>query len=120
MQSGGGLMWVKLDDKMPDDPHIDRLSDGAFRLYISALCHAASQQTDGYVDADKATRLTPKHKAAHVAELVASGLWTEMPEGYVIRNYLKYNPSRKQREERRQRDAARLTAWREEHGRGPF
>ena len=32
-------MWVKLNDQAPNDPDIDALSDGAFRLWITAICY---------------------------------------------------------------------------------
>ena len=42
-------MWVKLNDQAPNDPDIDALSDGAFRLWVTAICYCQAQLTDGYV-----------------------------------------------------------------------
>lgn len=106
-------MWVKIDDRMPDDPAVDGLSDGAFRLYVAGMCWAARQLTDGYVSADRVPRLTPRHKPAYVAELVGAGLWLDdLPGGYTIRSYVKYNGTRAEWEAKQQAWREKKASWR--------
>ena len=109
-------MWAKLDDSMPDDPDVDRLSHGAFRLYVSGICHCAKHLTDGLIDQDRVARLIPAYRPAFAAELVAAGLWTPVPDGgYLVRSYLKYNPARDWWQEERRKAAERKAKWRAEH-----
>lgn len=111
-------MWVKINDQMPNDPEIDELSDGAFRLYISALCYAQAELTDGYVPANRLRRLTPNYKLSHLKELTAPSDNPEGPillpidDGYAIRNFSKYNKTRAYWERKRREDAQRLADWR--------
>lgn len=105
-------MWVRLDDKMPDDPDIDVLSDGAFRLYVASMCFCAKYLTDGYVAADRVTRLLPRFRPSYVAELVTHGLWLDdLPGGYTLRSYVKYNGSRADWERRKAEAQARKDKW---------
>jgi len=103
-------MWVKMHDGMPEDPDVDALTDAAFRLYVSGICYAAREQTDGYIPTGKVPRLTPRHKTSAVRELVQAGLWndTVVEGGYLIRNFEKYQKTR----DYWQAEAARVQAYR--------
>lgn len=111
-------MWVKIDDQMPNDPEIDELSDGAFRLYISALCYSQAELTDGYVPDSRMRRLTPNYRPSHLKELTAPSDNPEGPimlpvdDGYSIRNFAKYNKTRAYWLRKRKDDAKRLAEWR--------
>ena len=88
-------MWVKIDDGFADHPKVVGLSDKAFRRHITAMCYAARHLTDGHIPppiagSDKATR-----------ELVAAGIWDTNGTGYSIHDYLAYQPTRDEVEERR-------------------
>lgn len=88
-------MWVRIETRMPDDPAVDGLSDGAFRLYVAALCHCQEHLTDGYVSADRVGRLMPRFKPSYVDELVSRGLWADdLPGGYTVRNFTAYQRDR--------------------------
>lgn len=109
-------MWVKLDDQAPNDPDIDDLSDGAFRLWISGICYCQAEMTDGFVSSAKARRLTPHYKASHLRELVGSGIFIEAAEGYLIRNFAKWNKTASYWRTKRETDAKRLAEWRARNG----
>ena len=69
----------------------------------SGAAVAANQQTDGAIPDAALTKLTrfSKPKAARLAgRLVEAGLWEANGTGYVIHDYLDYNPSRKSLEEK--------------------
>lgn len=106
-QAPGGVVamsWVRLDDGLPDNPKLIGLSDRAFRVYIHGLCYCARNQTDGVVPAGATRSLGALPR--HVAELIAAGRWEEHGDDWRIHDYLKYNPSREQDEERKRNRAA--------------
>ncbi len=115
-------MWVKFNDKTPDDPEIDALSDGAFRLWFNAICYCQSELTDGFIPARKLRRLVPKFKPTHLAELTKVNgnprgpIFQTVGDGYLIRNFSKWNKDRDHWETKRENDARRLAQWRANQG----
>lgn len=111
------MTWVNLDDQMPEHPKIISLSDGAFRLHVSAIAYANRFLTDGIVHAETVNRLMPRYRKAYLDELLARMLWLEVipAKTYEIHDYLDWNKSRADVEKRRQvrADAGRKGA----HGR---
>lgn len=76
---------LEIHPGMPDTPAIDALSDGAFRLLISALCYAIRQEAGMVIPAQNLSRIVPRYRAKQVGELVAAGLWQANTAGdYVI------------------------------------
>ncbi len=106
-------MWVKLDDNLPDNPKVDQLSDGAFRLYVSGLCYAQRHLTDGNIQDNRVARLTPRFEWDHVNELVESGLWQIKGSGYLIHDFVEWNNTREHWVQKRKSDAKRKADWRE-------
>jgi hypothetical protein len=109
-------VWVKLHDQAPNDPDIDRLSDGAFRLWISGICYCQAELTDGFIDSGRVRRLTPNYKATHLRELTDSGVFSATADGYVVRNFAKWNKTSDYWRAKRESDAARLADWRARKG----
>lgn len=103
------MTWLRIDDGFTEHPTIDALSAEAFKLHVAALCYCARNLTDGRVPKLAAMRLTATAKARHADELATAGLWTPCPDGWVIRNYLEFNPSKEnvERERRAARDRQR-------------
>lgn len=105
------MSWAKLDDQFAEHPRIIGLSAKAFRLHVSSICLAARKLTDGHVS-QRDTKLL--HAVAgtnkrHTEELVEAGVWeTNGDGGYVIRDYLDYNPPAEQVKERRKAERERL------------
>lgn len=99
------VSWLKLDDSFPEHAKVAELSDKAFRVHVGALCYSARNLTDGHIPAAISKTLT-LGRAKLSTELVTAGLWdTNGGGGYVIHDYLDYNPSREQVETERQRRA---------------
>lgn len=97
------MTWARIDDVFPDHPKVVELSDRAFRVHVAAICYAARHLTDGHIPKAAVPGLAAGRKAA-VTELVRSGLWDKNGNGgFVIHDYLDYNPSREEIEAERER-----------------
>ena len=102
------MPYLKVDDNMMEHPKVERLSDGAFRIWMRSLTYCARLMTDGFV---------PRRTAAswgslkRIGELTASGLWDDESGGYRIHDYLDWNETRERILERRRTDSARKKSW---------
>ena len=103
------VTWVKIDDRFAGNPKVTELSDAAFRLYVTALCWCSQHETDGFVTKKKARMLGRPNR---VQELVVAKLWHETDGGYEVNDYLVYNPSRVELEQRREATRQRVTKHR--------
>ncbi len=105
------MSWVKLDDDFSRHRKIAKLSDREFRYHLSALCWCAKNLTDGRVEAreiDEVSALSPAIARRVVAKLVEHRVWDVHPDGgWVIHDYLDFNPSRVQVLTERAKSAAR-------------
>lgn len=106
------MPWLKVDDKMYTNPKVHPLGSEAFRINMGGLMHSASQLTDGYVNLPALfSLLVPdmRRKPQYYAdELADAGLWIPDGDGgWVINDYLEYNPSREKVLADRAADAAR-------------
>lgn len=115
-------MWVRLESNFFGHPKVEGLDDHAITLYFRALCRAGDQNTDGRV----ATSLVKGKRQTGLADrLVGAGLWhrakglervcarcwealgAQPGDGWVIHDFLKYNPSKAEVEDRRAHDRQR-------------
>lgn len=96
------MAWVRMDDQFADHPKVVGLSDAAFRLHITGICYAARQETDGVIP--RAAAFVNRKRAM---ELVGAGVWHEHTAGYLIHDFLDYNPSAASLREKRAADSAR-------------
>lgn len=96
------MTWTKLGDDFPDRPPIAGLSDGAFRLHVSALIYSNRLLTDGLVTESQVRRLLPRFRRAYLDELLAAGVWAVDDGGYRIVDSLADQPSRAVIEARRE------------------
>lgn len=125
------MSWANLDDAFPKHPKALPLSDAAFRLHVSGICHAAQYELDGVLHAEAVPLLVPRYKRATLEELLRRGTWHDIgqgcgtdycrlgvPESYVIHDYLQWNRSREQieAERERKRKAGRKGAEKRWHG----
>lgn len=99
------MSWLRIDDGFTEHRKIVPLSDAAFRLHVEALCYASRQQTDGFIadvillrwHTDDDTRSLGKIVDE---ELVRRGLWEPVDGGWMVHDFLEYNPSRDERHQR--------------------
>ena len=103
---------AEVDDNFAEHPKVWALSDAAYRLHSSGIFHCARLMTDGFVAADKVSKLVPKYRRKTLDELVSCGMWN--PVGlngqivsYEIHDYLDWNKSREQILENKRKAAQR-------------
>jgi hypothetical protein len=122
--------YLNSDDKYPEHPKVEPLSDGAYRLHSSAMHYAARHLTDGAVPAGKLRRLVPNYKRTQLAELLEARLLHAPGEAcdtkqcrpagddeYVLHDFLEWNKPREWWLDKRAKDAARQAEWRAEQER---
>lgn len=109
------MPWARFDDRFPSNRKIRLLSDGAFRLYVSAICWSAENLTDGVVKTNE-LRLVADVKSARTRakELVEAGLFEVLEGvGWKIHDYHEYNPTAEQVRADRAAKTARQQRWRD-------
>lgn len=114
------MTWVRLDDGFCEHEKIVGLSDRAFRLHVSALCHCGRLLTDGRVTSSHlrvlAGLLSMRNIHKVVDELIAARLWATNDDGsHRINDYLDYNPSSVRVKEERDRKARNQQSYRDRY-----
>jgi hypothetical protein len=110
------MTWANIDDGFPRHPKIFPLSDPAFRLHVSGICHASAYRTDGNVPDDILNTLVPRYRQKTLEELARHGLWLPGPDGWQIHDFLEWNRSRaeieadKERKRKQRSEAGRRGA----------
>lgn len=97
------MTWVKLDDGFYDNLTNRALGPAGRDLFIASLCFCAKANTDGKIPkADVDLVLAQAQtKSTTVTKLIAAGRWLDRGDHYEVDQYLRYNPSRQQTEDRR-------------------
>src|SRR5437016_5465937 len=110
--------WVKIDDQFARHPKVLKIGPLAGWLHVCALTYCSQYLTDGFVPKEAVNALADFSTLAaqfgstaegtigtdFVPELVRHGLWREVDGGYLIHDYLEYNPSREDILKRRRSD----------------
>lgn len=130
------MPWLKLDDAIDGHEKVAPLGPLGFALHIKALLYAARNLTDGFVPAAKARTLVDlsgvkvagddpdgrgslepggaRYGTPDVGELIAvlvdAGLWEIDRErrGYVLHDFLDFNPPAAEVKAEREKAAARM------------
>jgi hypothetical protein len=99
------MAWARIDDLMPEHPKILALSDRCFRAYVTALCWCSRNLTDGYIPNAALASIGADDEAV-LGELWRAKLWKRQGKrGWLIHDYLEYNPSRAEVLAKRQQKA---------------
>jgi hypothetical protein len=103
------MPYVRLDDTISDNRKTVKnwaVDPAVFGLDVRAIAWCGKHLTDGHVPADILDEWFGRHgdamRARLCEQLVISGRWDERPDGdgYQIHDYLDYNPSKAQVEDR--------------------
>lgn len=120
------MTWVKTDDQKPINRKVAALSDAAYRLDDEAMCWASRNLTDGCIGAEDLPNISRRAIPKYVDELVTRRRWHRAtdprcpspycpepgPDGWVIHDYLDYNPTRQEVLRDRHQKAERQARWR--------
>ena len=109
------MPYLNLDDNFAQHEKVDALSNGAFRLHVAGLCHAAKNLTDGFVAKGRVPRLMPDYRSGYLTELTEAAMWLPAPGGFEIHDYLDWNKPKTWWDEKRIKDAERKAKWRASH-----
>jgi hypothetical protein len=114
------MPWVKLDDRFPSHRKIALLSDRAFRLHVSAICWCSENLTDGRIGERELPLVAHiRGLKATAQQLEDAGVWDRTEDGWVIHDFLDYNPSREQILIERKKNAARQEKFRQKRNGKP-
>jgi len=126
------MSWAKFDDQYTDHPKIVYVGPLGLALHVAATCYCARYLTDGFVPSAMMNRLlcfdginvdsNAVTTKLLTDKLVEVGLFELSDGGYMVHDYLKYNPSGAQVKAEREANAARQKEWQANHrdGKGKF
>lgn len=103
------MAWVRIDDQAPRNEKIMAAGPAACWLWVCGIAHAQSQLTDGFISRQALKMIgIPAGVVVKLADkLVAAGLFERAEGGFMVHDYLEYNPSRGQVLAKRAEDADR-------------
>lgn len=107
------MMWLRIDDQFSDHPKLVRAGDLAAWLHVCGLCYCARHLTDGLIPLGQAERMD--YSGERIERLVSAGLWEKTEDGYLVHDYLDYNPSRAEVLASREANARYQATWRNKH-----
>lgn len=120
------MSWVRRDDQASIHRKVAPLDDATYRLWSEAIEWCSRNGTDGVIRADELGEVSKRASPARAAKLVERDLWhtadvlcgserCTMPgsDGWVVHDYLDYNPSRAQVVAEKKAKAERTARWRE-------
>jgi hypothetical protein len=88
------MPWIRFEDNFAEHPKVLSISDAAFRLHVRAIGYCSRHLTDGAVSQAAVRSLSAGRSTRLAAELVKSRMWTVTDDGFLIHDYLEYQPSR--------------------------
>lgn len=100
------MTWAKLDDRFHENRKVKRawrLAPASIGLHVMAITYCSGHETDGHVDIEFVEEKVPKDRERErlVAALLTAGLWERVDGGWQIHDFLTFNPSREQLDEKR-------------------
>jgi len=96
------MSWVKLDDRFTEHPKVLAAGEDAAWMFVAGLAYCnRNPVAAGFIPTNQVPRLTLKKNPMELAgrlvrcgeHLGKEGLWEEVPGGYVVHDYDKYQPT---------------------------
>lgn len=109
------MSYAQIHTQAVRHPKVKHLSPSAFRLWIAGLCYCQEHLTDGVLSPKALACLGFTASPTLRQELVAAGLWDEVPEGgYRVHDYGDWNLTRDVIERKKAQARARLERFRQQ------
>lgn len=103
------MAWVRLDDGFPEHRKTLQVGGDAAWLHVCALAYCNRAETDGLIPHEALHRLSDRRRPLTLAaRLVDVGMWEIHPDGWLIHDYLEYQPSAAKLAEDRDRARERM------------
>jgi hypothetical protein len=125
------VAWVRLDEHFSDHPKIVSAGPLGAWLYVAGLCYCNRLLTNGFIPLSQVDRLAPHRQDQDIRDspmqlaerLCTLGLWGEGTRkgvaGYIVHDFLKYQPSKKHVMEARAKSAERQGRFQQRHRHAP-
>lgn len=105
------MTWARLDDSFYTHPKIRKAwrCRASIGLHVFAIAHAADHSLDGHVATEFVEDQLPDEveREEAVKALLDAGLWERNGNGFIVHDFLAYNPSRADLTARREADKER-------------
>jgi hypothetical protein len=91
------MVWARLDDSAFTHRKFLRLAPAAIGLWAMGLSYCGRELTDGFIPTEQVTRLikcSPRVGRVLSRSLVEVRLWEPVEGGYMVHDWLDWNPSR--------------------------
>jgi hypothetical protein len=115
------MPWVRIDEVFPRHPKVVQVGPLGIALQVAALCYCNHYLTDGFISfaavrtlldfdgigEDHGERVefwSPVAGLQIADRLVEAGMWQQVPGGFRIHDYAKYQPTKAQVEAERERN----------------
>jgi hypothetical protein len=96
------MAWLKLDDQIFYNRKVAQCDTETKMLYIVGLTYCAHQLTDGFIPSSVLPLLAGmagvdwQIAKQNASNLLSKSLWVEAEGGWLVPDFLEYNPSREQ------------------------
>lgn len=91
------MTWIKIDDRFHAHRKIRQAGLEAVGLYVRALSYSAAEDLEGHVETGWVEEAAGKKAEKLTTALVDAGLWETNGNGWVIHDFLVYNPTNEER-----------------------
>lgn len=108
------MSYAQLHDTVPMSRKLSKLTGDAYRVWTFGLIYAQVHKTDGFIPLEVVPVLgLPVPRTEQVAELVQKQCWKPAADGYQIHDYLQWNASGLERDQRKQSNRDRQQRFRD-------
>lgn len=91
------MTWVKIDDRFHCHRKVRQAGLEAVGLHARALSYSAAEDLEGRVETSWVEEVAGKKASKLTTALVEAGLWERNGNGWLIHDFLDYNPTNEER-----------------------
>lgn len=106
------MTWLKVDDTFPSHRKVKRAGAEAIALWLAGCCYSSRHGTDGFLPSEDVPHLE-WHAPGLPEQLVSVGLWEVAQGGYLIHDFLIYNPKADEVKAKKDAHAQQMRALRQ-------